>query len=165
MASKNTTEADLAKDSKNDQNQTVIKPLGWAIPMYPNDVKSSNQGIAVQQMPLTHEPSATDNSPLITNTQPVALLVSSNSAPPKQVTVPPNCYLVMEKNGSMQQPINQNRASNLSTSENYYDDGFKTRRNSRLGLECLDGVEKIWIHQKVELFESKYPLYLIYFLI
>ncbi|KAM3176418.1 hypothetical protein ACTXT7_006541 [Hymenolepis weldensis] len=155
MSSNSATNSNLANgalltENKNDQN--VIKPYGWAIPMYPNDVAA---------LPLTHESSAINANPLTTNTQPVALLVPSIENGGSDL-VPPNCYLVMDGNGPTPLPASQKEPSNLMLPLSYNCGGSKTPRISTMGLECLDGVEKIWIHQKLELFESKCPLFILF---
>lgn len=107
-------------------------------------------------MPLTSEPSGTGS-----NVQPVALLVSganggSYSSPPKQITVPSNVYLVMDGKGSTQPQINTNQTPVMKQPSDYYGDAQKIPRINFNGLDILTGIDKLWIHQKIEIFESKH---------
>lgn len=114
----------------------------------------------VQQLPIANESSTISTVPPTVTNQPVALLVYPNAdgenvpVSPEHVFVLPNCNLRVEVNSSTHAATGQNKPPLLMSSTTYTG-GAKVPLPSLRGLECLNGVGKIWIYQKVELFQSK----------
>ncbi|KAM7539134.1 hypothetical protein Aperf_G00000050792 [Anoplocephala perfoliata] len=118
------------------------------------------QGNNDQSRPITQEPSMIHAAPVPVTKQPIALLVYPNTADenipvsPQHIFILPSCNLLLEGNRSPPVATGQNRPPVLMSSVNHI--GItEVLPPSLKGLECLNGVGKLWIYQKVELFESE----------